>query len=125
MILVVIRNYERETGAESHTADLMTQFNKIWGELILPETSTDRASLLDYFDFDFVLLPNKKYEEDRFDDEVRVRVRVRIKVRVGVRVGVSVSASVSVRVRVRVRVRSMWKIASMMRCDPTGALREP
>ena len=29
LILVVIRNYERETAAESHSSDLMVQFNNV------------------------------------------------------------------------------------------------
>ena len=29
LILVVIRNYERETAAESHASDLMSQFNQV------------------------------------------------------------------------------------------------
>ena len=45
LILVVIRNYERETAAESHASDLMLQFNSVCSSLSLPPTFLDCAAL--------------------------------------------------------------------------------
>ncbi len=69
-ILIVLRDFDSKRNQRSKIENLILQdINKIWGEIKKPEKYKD-SQPSNFFEFEFITLPHKKYFEAEFDAEI-------------------------------------------------------
>lgn len=65
-LLFVIRDFQdRGKNRESTANRLLADIKTIWSEIYKPDNFRDNKAE-DFFEFEFAMLPNKVYEEDKF-----------------------------------------------------------
>lgn len=69
-LLFVIRDFDdRGDNRERTKEQLGNDIKRIWSEIHKPEQFKDKQ-ITDFFDFDFEMMPHKKYEEQKFMEKV-------------------------------------------------------
>jgi hypothetical protein len=70
-ILIVLRDFDPKRNQLTIIQDLIIKdINKIWSEIKKPEKYKD-STPNNFFQFEFITLPHKKYFEAQFDEEIK------------------------------------------------------
>ena len=76
-ILIILRDFEPNRHNKQKMEDLiMKDINNVWNEIPKPEKFKE-STFGNFFKFEFVTLPHKKYKEDEFEEEIK-QMRLRL-----------------------------------------------
>jgi hypothetical protein len=70
-ILIILRDFDPHRNVKAKIEELILKdINNIWNDIVKPEKYRD-SSPQNFFKFEFITLPHKKYKEQEFESEIK------------------------------------------------------